>query len=101
MSNKSCFYCIHFKPNIHYPFLGLCTIKDKNIVERVEICDSYRGSSLEELKKVLKTQGWLYCLTCRKTIVDEEELEEHVREHVVISGVIIDEAVPEEAPSGD
>ncbi|MCI4436589.1 MAG: hypothetical protein JHC33_07245 [Ignisphaera sp.] len=71
------------------------------VVETAEICDKFKEASLDELKQVLKQQGWLYCLTCRKTIVDEEELEKHFKKHTIVSGVVIDEAVFEEAPIGD
>jgi thioredoxin-related protein len=103
MNRKSCIHCIYFKPNIHNPYLGLCDLKIEagSVVETVEICDKFREVSLDELKHVLKQQGWLYCLTCRKTIVDEEELEKHFKEHIVVSGVVIDESVAEEAPIGD
>ncbi|MCC6016761.1 MAG: hypothetical protein LM582_06950 [Desulfurococcaceae archaeon] len=103
MSKRSCIHCVYFKPNIHYPYLGLCILKIElgSVVETVEICDKFKETSLGELKQVLKQQGWLYCLTCRKTIVDEEELEKHFKEHIVVSGVVVDEAVSEEAPVGD
>jgi thioredoxin-related protein len=103
MSRKSCIHCIYFKPNVHYPYLGLCVLKIEqgSTVETVEVCENFKEASLDELKQTLKSQGWLYCITCRKTITDEEELESHVKNHVVVSGVVIDEAISEEAPLGD
>ena len=103
MGKKSCINCVYFKPNIYHPYLGLCILKTESgsVVEIVEICDKFKETSLDELKQVLKQQGWLLCLTCRKTIVDEEELEKHFKEHIVVSGIVIDEAVSEEAHVGD
>ena len=65
------------------------------------VCESYKPVSIDELKKALSEQGWLYCVNCRRTIYTETELEEHVKEHLVAPGIIIDEAVREEAHSGD
>ncbi|NAY89144.1 MAG: hypothetical protein GU347_00230 [Desulfurococcales archaeon] len=56
---------------------------------------------MSELKNLLKERGWLYCLTCKKTIVDEEELEKHFMKHIIIGEILIDDAVSEEAHAGD
>ncbi len=103
MNEKKCFHCIYFKPNIYFPYIGLCRVREEveSAEKLVEKCDKFRESSIHELREVLRRQGWLYCITCRETIVDESELEKHVKEHIVVEGVVIDEAVVEEAPSGD
>ncbi|MCI4396274.1 MAG: hypothetical protein JHC28_01775 [Thermoprotei archaeon] len=66
-----------------------------------EACDRFKEPSLSELKNLLKERGWLYCLTCKKTIVDEEELEKHFMKHIIIGEILIDDAVFEEAHAGD
>jgi uncharacterized Zn finger protein (UPF0148 family) len=43
-------------------------------------------------------RGWLYCPTCKKVVVTEEELAEH--EHH-LTGAYLDEVISEEAPPGD
>lgn len=96
-----CKHCVFFKPNIYYPFIGYCILREEGTRIKVEVCRDFRKSSFEELKNILREQGWLYCVTCGRVITDEKELEEHVREHLITTGVVIDEAVSEEAPMGD
>ena len=101
-SKDVCSRCIFFKPNIYYPYIGYCVIKNESkFYEEPAVCESFKPSSIDELKKALETQGWLYCVNCRKVIHDVDELEKHVREHLVSTGIVIDEAVAEEAHSVD
>lgn len=71
------------------------------VTENVEVCSSFRKSSIDELKEILKREGWIYCISCRKVILSEEELENHLKEHIVVSGIVMDEAIAEEAPTAD
>ena len=66
-----------------------------------ETCENYRVVSVEELKNILKKQGYLYCVTCKQYLFTEEELEDHIKHHTVIAGLVRDEGAPEEIPSAD
>lgn len=101
MDKKSCSRCIFFKPHIYFPYIGFCIIRDTSVVDNIEICNDFKPSSLDELKRALAENGWLYCVTCRKIILSEEELEKHIKEHFVTSSVFIDDVIAEETPAGD
>lgn len=96
-----CRHCVYFKPHIYFPYIGYCAITREGVYEKVEVCEKFRKTSLEELREILRREGWVYCVSCRKTIVDEKELVEHMEKHVVAVDVVIDEAVAEEAPLAD
>ncbi|MGB9827260.1 hypothetical protein IMZ38_01215 [Thermosphaera chiliense] len=99
----SCLRCVYFKPNSILPYIGYCEARRRaeSAIEHGAPCGDFREATIDELKAVLEKEGWLYCLTCASTITSEEELLEHYRKHVVIPGVLVDESVAEEAPSGD
>jgi len=101
-SGDTCSRCVFFKPNIYFPYIGYCVVKDDaKLHEEPAVCESFKPVSLDELKKALREQGWLYCVNCREVIHTLEELEKHVSRHLVSTGVVIDEAVAEEAHSSD
>ncbi|MEM1778112.1 MAG: hypothetical protein QXJ56_04860 [Ignisphaera sp.] len=102
VESELCSRCVFFKPHIYFPYIGYCMVKQSAAVqERPAICGSFKSTSIEELRRILKLQGWLYCVNCRKAIYDERELEEHVKQHLVAPGIVLDEAIAEEAHAGD
>lgn len=101
-SSRVCSRCIFFRPHIYFPYIGYCLIKQGVATyEEPAICSSFKPSSIDEMKNILREQGWLYCVNCRKILRDEKELEEHLKQHIISPGVLIDEAVAEEAHTGD
>ncbi|MCS7110916.1 MAG: hypothetical protein RMI45_05190 [Ignisphaera sp.] len=98
----SCSRCVYFKPHIYFPYVGYCVIKQGTAVhQELTVCESFKPSSVDELRGFLRREGWLYCVNCRRFIYTEVELEEHARQHLVSPGVVLDEAIAEEAHAGD
>jgi len=99
----SCLRCVYFKPNSILPYVGYCEVKGRveSAPEHLTPCGDFKEASIDELKAVLRKDGWVYCVTCASTITSEEELLEHYRKHVVVPGALVDESVVEEAPGGD
>lgn len=68
----------------------------------VETCSSFRIKTFEDIRDSLTRKGWVYCVSCRRTLTSLEELEEHTsRSHTVSDDVLVDDVVSEEALSGD
>lgn len=102
--SNECVQCTHFKPHLHYPYVGLCVVKGevREGTGRVETCSSFRIKTLNEIRDSLTRKGWVYCVPCRRTLTTLEELEEHaLRGHTISDDVLIDDVVSEEALSGD
>jgi len=95
---SSCSSCINFRRHLYLPFLGLCGVRGDVVTEDSEACESFARASQEELRRVLTLRGWLYCPTCRRVLVTEEELAEHGHG---ITEAYIDDVISEEAPPGD
>ncbi|MEM4789714.1 MAG: hypothetical protein QXV06_08000 [Ignisphaera sp.] len=101
-SGRICSRCLFFRPHIYFPYIGYCIVKHNSVLhEEPATCSSFKPSSIDGLKNIFKEQGWLYCVNCRKILINEIELEEHLKQHVVSSGVVLDEAIAEEAHAGD
>lgn len=101
---RECLQCAYFKPHIYYPYLGLCMAKREIVssAEEVRACPSFESESLHRLREALALRGWVYCVSCGKTLTTTEELEEHGRRgHTISDDVLVDDVVAEEAPSGD
>lgn len=101
MSKVGCLCCLYFKPHIYVSSVGYCSLKGRCAFGDGVVCSGYREKVIDDLKKALSDVGWVYCVTCRRTLVDESELEDHFNSHVVVADVLIDEAVSDEAPSAD
>ncbi|MEM1683893.1 MAG: hypothetical protein QXG46_05900 [Ignisphaera sp.] len=101
-SSDVCGRCIFFKPHIYFPYVGYCVVKQNAVSFEVQgFCESFRPSSIDELRTILREKGWLYCVNCRKIIYDENELKEHVEKHFISPDVTLDESIAEEAYIGD
>jgi len=97
-----CRNCVFFKLHDTYEYLGYCV----NLNEVVVLsggrrpCPHFREVTLDDLRKVLSSVGFLYCATCGEYIYTLEELEKHLRKHVVTSG-FSDDVAGEESPAAD
>jgi len=100
-NHRECAQCVYFEPNSAYPLLGYCRINNEASLGIIEACGSFRRASVDELKKELEKNGWLFCVTCGRVLSSEEELAQHLGKHLVSSKIIIDDGVAEEAYSAD
>lgn len=104
MLSEECSLCEHFKPHLYYHYIGLCDAKKevRGGAKSGETCYSFKLKTLNVLASSLAERGWVYCVSCRRTLVNFEELREHLdANHEVFKDVLIDDVVADEAPSGD
>lgn len=82
-----CHLCTHWRPHVHFPFIGLCALWGRLTFED-DSCGEFRRLSLE---------GELFwCATC-KTRLSREEARRHAEMlHRVYLGAYIDPDVREE-----
>ena len=89
-TKRVCANCIHWRPHIMYPWVGLCTLKSRLTLDEYS-CESwspidFRGGGRE----------FYWCLTCRRTI-HKSEVERHVRAgHRVYVWVYVEPDIREE-----
>lgn len=100
MDEEKCRDCIHFRPHGLYPYFGYCSSHMTGTHE-LEACERFKRATLDELLSAIDRGGGVYCMTCRTTIVDKLELENHPRGHRVVVSIVFDEAVAEEAKPAD
>jgi len=100
VAEERCRNCVYFQPHIFFPYIGHCDANEKPTHEH-GTCEKFKKVSLDELLSALNRKGGVYCITCGVTIVDRSELENHSREHRVVSGIVFDEAIAAEARSAD
>lgn len=93
-----CASCANFRRHVYFPYLGLCDVWGTVVTEDTEICGSFTRATQDELRRILAIRGWLYCTTCRRVVVTDEELAKHGHGLAV---AYVDEVVSEEAPPGD
>lgn len=96
--------CERFKPHLYYHYIGLCSARKevRGSAESVGSCHYFRRKTPNELASALAERGWVYCVTCARTLVSFEELDEHITgNHEVFEDVLIDDVVADEAPGGD
>ncbi|MDP8024062.1 MAG: hypothetical protein ACP5LF_06230 [Nitrososphaeria archaeon] len=95
---KRCYDCIYFYVHPVYSNMGLCKVNNK-IVDKDFYCESFKEINPDDLFKVLKERGWVYCSDCKKPIFDEEELKKHLslNHHVTVS-FLKDTVAKEESP---
>ncbi len=96
-----CLRCIFFKVHSLFPYLGYCEKRGEVIVSSPKECGDFKQVDLDYLKEIVEKEGSVYCVTCRKPITSIKELEEYMKEHVIVSRTIVDEVVSEETPTAD
>jgi|UniRef100_A0A7C3SNF9 hypothetical protein len=101
MGQPSCSSCSFFLPHEHFQGFGLCLAKGELVAAGSAACESARALSLEEVRRALEEQGWVYCTSCRLTLTSEEEVMLHWSKHALAPGLVFDEATPEEVLAGD
>lgn len=100
MAEEVCRNCLHYQPHVFFPYIGYCSTNERSVHEN-ETCGRFKRVSLDELLSALDTRGGVYCVTCGATIVDRDQLESHPKAHRVVTGMVIDEAIAEEAKAAD
>ncbi len=95
---KRCYDCTFFYVHPIYSNIGFCKIH-KKVVDKDFYCDEFKEVKVEDLFKILKERGWVYCSDCKKPIFDEEELKKHLNmnHHVTVS-FLKDAVAKEESP---
>jgi len=99
---RRCSSCIHFSPHDAAGDLGYCA-KRGIFVDCSNIpCEDFRSATVEELVGCVRSFGYVYCVTCRMTLVDEDLVAEHLKRGHIVSPIFIrDEAAPEDIPAAD
>jgi len=99
---RQCFNCTHFSPHDAAGDLGYCAKRGIFVDCSKTPCEDFRGVAVEELVRHVRTFGYVYCVTCRRTLVDEDEAAEHLKcGHIVSPGFVRDDVAPEEIPAAD
>ncbi|MCS7099969.1 MAG: hypothetical protein RMH84_02710 [Sulfolobales archaeon] len=96
MVEERCGNCVNYSPHVYYPQVGRCLVFSTGVSES-DSCDKFKRASIDELLNALGGEGSVYCTTCGATLVDEEELKAHSRNHRLAIRAVIDEAIAEEA----
>ncbi len=97
-----CRNCVFFKLHDTHEYLGYCINLKEVVVLSGERrpCPQFKEVTLDDLRRVLSSEGFLYCVTCGAYIYTLEELEKHWRRHVVVSS-FADDVAGEESPTAD
>ncbi len=99
--NSGCSSCVFFKVHDLFDYIGYCTIKDELIVGGESGCPHYKPVDKSQLVELLRERGWIYCVTCKKPIYSEEELDEYLEKYRVNVDFFNDTVAAEESPAAD
>ena len=76
-----CERCVYFIAHDAYDYFGVCERNEKVVMANYK-CEGFKEIRIEEIKKVIKEKGKVYCLSCKKPIYSVDELKEHLKERV-------------------
>lgn len=102
-SVTSCRNCVFFKVHDSYEYLGYCiNLREVVVLSSEKVpCPQFKEVTLEDLKRVLSSEGFLYCVTCGEYIHTIEELGRHLEKHIIVRSHFSDDVAGEESPVAD
>lgn len=98
---SDCRKCVFFKAHDLFDYIDYCSIRKELVIPEHEECPHYREVTRDQLAKIIREQGWLYCITCRKVIHSVEELDEYLNKHIIVQETFSDDVASEESPAAD
>lgn len=98
-----CRECLFFRVHDSFEYLGYCVSLKEVVVlsDKKKPCPHFKEVTFEDLKEVLSSEGFLYCVTCGEYIHTLEELEKHLKNHVITRSHFSDDVAGEESPVAD
>ncbi len=94
-----CESCVYFIAHDAYDYFGVCERNEKVVIANYK-CEEFKKIQIEEIKKVIKEKGKVYCLSCKKPIYSVDELKEHLKGRIFMD-IFCDEVAAEESPTAD
>ncbi|MEM1908914.1 MAG: hypothetical protein QW394_06585 [Thermofilaceae archaeon] len=96
-----CCNCRHLLASPVQEGLAFCARQLKPVYWTTEDCANAEPLDSGEVSRVLAERGFVYCLSCRTTLVTESEVMDHVNRGHVISPRLLEEEVHEDVYAGD
>lgn len=89
LARATCSRCMHWRPHVHYPYIGYCTLHGKMTFDDYS-CPSYKPLRINGSPRLY------WCQTCKTRLTPEEAREHIARGDRVYLGAYIDPDVREE-----